>query len=282
MATVKQWITNLYDETTLPPTKVYRKVPGKENTPAIEFTKAPRTTFLGTSSYEWLLPNLSRVDASGGFLARWMIVFAPDIKKRIAFPKESDKALLVPLARRLKRISEMEGSADLSQVVEMYEQWYHQTADRFGDQKNRALAEAFCNRHRDHVLKLAVVFEMSQSGSLQATPRAMKRAIHYAAQMEEGLFKLLETGLDAEGYAVTEMTNCIRQAGNEGLHLSDLTKSYKNVDASLRHKRIQTMTQTGDVRRFTRSTPGRVATILVHREYETEYRKNYPDDKAVA
>jgi hypothetical protein len=78
---VKQWIANLYDETTLPSSKIYRNVAGRQNTSPIIFAEAPRTSFIGTSSYEWLIPSLEIVDASGGFLARWLIVFVPEIQR---------------------------------------------------------------------------------------------------------------------------------------------------------------------------------------------------------
>jgi len=277
-AGVKQWITNLYDETAPPPSKVYRKVEGKKGTPPIEFLVPPRASFVGTSSYEWLIQNLSRVDASGGFLARWMITFLPDIKKRIPIPPESDSSLLEPLAARLKQISSQEGTADLSRVLDMYEAWYIETADRFDKHPNRSLATAFWNRHRDHLLKLAVIFELSKSGTLRVTVASMKRAIYYASKLERGLLQLLETGLDGESYELGRMIDFVRQGGCDGVLASELTNAFKNMDGRLRYSRTRTLLDGGDFCAFTRKTPGRPATVFVHKDYVPEYKKTHPDD----
>ena len=199
-AGVKPWITDLYDETTPPPSKIYRRVPGRKNTPSIEFKRAPRTTFVATSSREWLLQNLSRVDSTGGFLARWMHIHVTGTSKRIPIPSPSDKRLIPALAAQLRKVSQLEGTADLSAVQDVYVRWYEETAKKFERQPNQDIAQAYWNRHRDHLLKLAVLFEMSRSGSLKVSVSSMKRAIAYAEQVQDSLFKIFPTGFEREGY----------------------------------------------------------------------------------
>jgi hypothetical protein len=208
-----------------------------------------------------------------------MIVFAPDIKKRIALPRKSDPALLQPLARRIQEVSKLDGKADLSKVLDVYEKWYSNTSDRFDNHSSRALAAAFWNRHRDHVLKLAVIFEMSKSGSLDVTVASMKRAIWYAGQLETGLFKLLETGLDAEGYELTRMIDFVRKGEVDGVPVSKLTGAFKNVDGALRYKRVRTLLDSGEMFAFLRSTPGRSLGLYVHKDYRDKHRQKYPEDK---
>jgi len=138
-AGVKPWITDLYDETTPPPSKIYRKIANREGTPPIEFKVAPRTTFIATSSFEWLMQNLTRVDSTGGFLARWMHMHSSRKNKHIAIPEPSDKKLVPVLAKRLDKVAELEGTADLSVVEKMYKKWYDDTATSLSNSRIRIL-----------------------------------------------------------------------------------------------------------------------------------------------
>jgi hypothetical protein len=277
-ASVKPWITDLYDETTPPPSKIYRKIPNRKGTPPIEFKVAPRTTFIATSSFEWLMQNLTRVDSTGGFLARWMHVHSSQKKKNIPIPKSSNKKLIPVLAKRLGKVAELKGTADLSAVKKMYVDWYEETAKRFEQQPNQDIAQAYWNRHRDHVLKLVVLFEMSSSGSLKVSRESMKRAMAYASRIENSLFKILPTGFEREGYELDRMIQFVRKTGAAGVNWSDFTREFKNMDAGQRVKRLGTLLEGKDLYRFSRTTRGRAAQILIHWEYLEAYKKEHPDD----
>jgi hypothetical protein len=277
-AGVKPWITDLYDETTPPATKIYRKIPDREGTPPIEFKVAPRTTFVATSSFEWLMQNLTRVDSTGGFLARWMQLHVTQKNKTIPIPRPSDKNLIPALAKRLRQVAELEGTADLSAVKEMYIQWYEDTAKRFERQPNQEIAQAYWNRHRDHLLKLAVLFEMSRTGTLKISVLSVKRAITYAARIEASLFEIFPTGFEREGYEQARMLQYVGRTAAQGTHWSDFTREFKNMDAGQRVKRLRTLIEGKDLYRFYRTTTGRPAWILVHRDYVDEYTRQHPDD----
>jgi hypothetical protein len=277
-AGVKPWITDLYDETTPPPNKIYRRIPGRKNTPTIEFKVAPRTTFIATSSFEWLLQNLSRVDSTGGFLARWMHIHITGKSKRIPIPLPSDKKLIPVLAARLRQVAELEGTADCSCVRDLYVDWYDETARRFEQQPNQDIAQAYWNRHRDHLLKLAVLFEMSRSGTLKVSPGSMKRAIAYAEQIESSLFKIFPTGFEREGYELERMMQLVKKAGAEGINWSEFTRAFKNMDSGQRIRRLGTLLEGHDLHRFSRSTKGRNAWVLVHKECHDDYKNNHPED----
>jgi len=277
-AGVKPWITDLYDETTPPPSKIYRKIPRKKGTPDIKFDVAPRTTFIATSSFAWLMQNLTRVDSTGGFLARWMHMHSSKKDRLIPIPEHSDKKLIPSLAKRLGQVAKLEGTADFTAVEKMYVEWYEKTAKRFAEQPNQDIAQAYWNRHRDHLLKLAVLFEMSESGMLKVTPGAMKRAMIYAARIERSLFSVLTTGFEREGYELERMIQYVRSKGVDGVSTSVFTSEFKNVDASLRAKRVSTLLQSGDLRRFERRTPGRSANIVVHADFVEEHKRKYTED----
>lgn len=258
--------------------EIYRRIPGRDGTPEIKFDAAPRTTFIATSSFEWLMQNLTRVDSTGGFLARWMHIHSSKKGKLIPIPKPSDKRLMPSLAQHLQQVAKLKGTGDFSGVEKMYVQWYEKTARRFEKQRNQDIAGAYWNRHRDHFLKLAVLFEMSQSGTIKVTPQAMKRAMGYAAGIEAALFKLLPTGFEREGYELDRMTQFVRKAGVDGVNISDFTAEFKNMDAHQRDKRRKTLVEGKDLYCFSRSTAGRSANVLVHHDFLADYRREHTAD----
>src|SRR5262249_4415416 len=92
---------------------------------------------------------------------------------------------------------------------------------RFSEQPNRALADAYFNRHRMHILKLAVVYEVSRSLSLQVSQDAWARAVQTAASLEDVIFGLLPTAMSKAGHALDRMAALIHSAGANGLRMSE-------------------------------------------------------------
>jgi len=71
----KEWLTDRYDNPRVPEAVCY-KVTGmaQRDTPPIQFSQAPRTNILATSSEEWFFSSLLEEDSTGGFLPRWLLV----------------------------------------------------------------------------------------------------------------------------------------------------------------------------------------------------------------
>ena len=275
---VKQWLTNLYDETAPPANKIYRNTGKKKNTPPIEFKEAPRTNFIASSSSDWLMANLTTVDSTGGFLARWIHVHAQGKRKLIPKPRPSNKRVEAPLASRLRQVSQLKGEADLSDVEGLYETWYMETAKRFDAQPNQDVAQAYFNRHRNHVLKLAVLFEMSCTGTLKVTLTSMKRALDFARRVENHIFRLLPTGFEKVGHELGKMLELVGQAKTAGLLLSDFTQAFKNLPAYQRNDRLRTLLDARDIYCFRRPTAGRAASVLVHKDSLQGYKAGHADE----
>jgi hypothetical protein len=178
-------------------------------------------------------------------------------------------------------ISDLRGAADISDILPYYDNWYYGAKKRFAAQPNRGLAEAYFNRHRVHILKLAVIYEASRSASLRPTEASWRRAERAASWLENTIFSLLSTGLNAEGYAVKKMEDRILKAGADGLTLTDLTRAFQHDVLRQRHDRLSTLRAAGVVRTFQRKTPGRNLSILVHREFAADYQAKYPEDQAI-
>jgi hypothetical protein len=275
-AGAKEWLTNCFDESRIPDATVYRQTGKKSDTPTIFFDQAPRINLLATSSYDWFISSLEEQDSTGGFIPRWLIIQLDDPTKLVPIPQETDQTLIAPLAEHLRKASNLEGEADLSLVQEMFITWYEETHKRFSEQPNKALAMPFFNRMRTNILKLALVFEVSRSGSLQVSHEAMSRAIEFALKLEQTLFALLPTGMNKEGSEIEKIAGRVKAAGVDGLSQSDLTRAFQSMKARERDDRIKTLLEAGTIIQFYKKTPGRTGVILVHRDWLEQHRIKFP------
>lgn len=266
-ATVKEWLTDRYDNFSVPPAFRYRVKGTDQDTPSIEFMQPPRINILATSSDEWFFQNLAQEDSTGGFLARWMIVRADGPRRDVAIPLVPDPSLIAPLAARLTQIAQLKGEADLLAIQPNYEKWYTDTKRRFESQPNRALAMAYFNRHRGHILKLALVFEVSQSGTLKVSTAAWERAVEFAGQIEKCIFDMLPTGMSAAGYDLQKIEDRIRQAGPKGISQNDLTRGFQAMNPKDREQKVNTLIDAGRIYRGADSTGGRPKTWYRHADF---------------
>jgi hypothetical protein len=192
-----------------------------------------------------------------------------------------DAKLLLPLISSLSKIDQLRGDADLLDILPYYEQWYVAARKRFASQPNQALAGPYFNRHRVHILKLAVIYEASRSVSLRPTETSWKRAERAAAWLEETIFSLLGTGMNAEGFALKKMEERIQAASADGMAMAEFTRAFQHEDPRRRQGRLVTLKHGDAIFTFYRPTPGRGATILVHRSYLDDYQVKNPKDKLI-
>jgi hypothetical protein len=264
---VKEWITDRYDNLREPSSITYRQTGKKSDTPPIEFHEAPRMNILATSSSDWFLNSLEQADTTGGFVARWLPMRVDKSDRLIPKPVSPNREFLTTLVERLKSISKLRGDADLSQVEHLYEEWYRDAHPRFAGQPNSALAMPFFNRLRGEVLKLAVIFEVSQSGALKVTEDALKRAIAVVSEAEKTIVEFLPSGMSREGSEVEKMAERIRSAGPAGISKSDLTRAFQHVKRRDRDERLDTLGASGRVQMATKKTTGRPVQIYIHEDY---------------
>jgi hypothetical protein len=265
--TAKEWLTDRYDNFQTPPPFRYRVTGKKGDTPTIEFSQAPRINILATSSDDWFFRNLEEEDSAGGFLARWMILRAEPTGRDIPIPKAPDSSLVAPLARRLAQIGQLNGQANLSAIETRYDSWYRETKRRFEAQSNPALAGVYFNRHRGLVLKLAVIFEASRSGTLKVSVEAWERAVEFAGQVERTIFQMLPTGMSAAGYGLQKIEDRIRRAGPTGITQNEFTRCFQSMNAKEREQKLQTLIEAGRIHRVSESSGGRPKTLYRHADF---------------
>ncbi len=281
-AGVKEWITNLYDENSKPADVLYRKK-GKEDTPPIVFHTAPRINILATSTPDWLMSNLAQEDTTGGFIPRWLPVKLVGSGKAVPIPKALDVTLASELTARLKKINLLRGSVELSdEVNRLYEEWYLATKKRFEEQPNPDLALPFFNRLRNQLLKLAVVYEVASTCSLDVSTAAMRKAIALVRRVEETIYDLLKTGMSSHGATLVRIEERIKAKKQHGISKSELTRAFQYLDSRERLHAIATLRNAGTVELFHKGTAGRTAELYVHRDYVALYKEEAGEEGKAA
>ena len=266
-AGVKEWITDRYDNLRVPDSVAYRTTGKKSDTPPIEFTESPRINILATSSIDWFVNSLEQADTTGGFVPRWLPKQVGKPDRLIPKPKPTNQELVPVLTERLKSISNLKGDADLAEIEDLFDTWYTDTHGRFYSQSNVSLAAPFFNRLRAEVLKLAVVYEVSESGQLQVTERAFARAVDAASDAEKTIFELLRTGMNREGSELEKMAEKIRASGEKGVSKTELTRAFQHVKSRDRDDRLRTLIESGRIRMAKRETSGRPAHSYIDASY---------------
>ncbi len=264
---VKGWMTDRYDNLKKPEPIVYRKTGKKSDTPPIVFDQAPRINILATSSSDWFVNNLEQSDALGGFIPRWLPKDIGKSDRVIPKPVAPDPNLLQALSDKLRSISNLEGYADLSAVEAAYGRWYTEAKERFGKQPNSSLADPFFHRLRNELLKLAVIFEASQSGTIVVTHEAFDRATAAVSDAEQTIFKLLPSGMTREGSELERVAEKIRSAGPEGISRAALTRAFQHIKQKDRDERIRTLMEAGRIRASREQTAGRFAEVFIHQDH---------------
>jgi hypothetical protein len=264
---LKKWITDRYDERHLPEDVTYRRKGNGGDTPPIIFDRAPRINFLAGSSEAWFFQRLETDDTTGGFIPRWIIMRADGPHRTVPIPRELDAQLGEVLVGDLQRIAALTGEADLGDIIGEYAAWYHAAQERFLSHQNRELASAFWNRHRMHILKLAVVYEAASSFSLQVSRRSWDQAVATARHLEDVIFSMLDTGMNRQGHELDTVEKWFREGGAAGRTRSEFTLKYRNGNPVVRDGWLKTMQDSGTIVPVERKTGGRTADVFYHRDF---------------
>jgi hypothetical protein len=136
----------------------------------------------------------------------------------------------------------------------------------------------FWNRYRQHVLKLAAIYEMATSGSLTVSPDSMKRAFETGNWIEANIFELIGSSFTNEGIESQSLEDYIGEGKHEGRSTSYLHTAYRSEERPKLHGRINMLLEAELVFAFLRKTSGRPATYYVHARYLDTYKHAYPKD----
>jgi hypothetical protein len=263
---LKGWLIDRYDDTDPPNNRTYRQTGSGKNTPPIIFLDPHRTNIVATSSDGWFFKNMNTDDSSGGFLPRWTLNRL-GVRRDVSTPSAFDLRKQSVLIEYLKRIDGIRGNADISRILPYYdnEAWYVPTKKRFESQTGSTLGEAYFNRHRVHVFKLAVIYEVARSGSMVVSREAWERAIATARRLEKILFDLLGTGMSERGWEISSVEEKIRNAGPGGIRQWKLNRMFRGTKDLEKHKKV--LVDEGTIRPVELQTGGRTATVYLHQDH---------------
>jgi hypothetical protein len=283
-----EWLTNCYDETERPDDKHYRETADPDDqTPSIEYEEAPRISIVALTAESAFYRNADGEQVTGGFLARWMPVIISDLSREVSRPVAANPLLIPPLVEKLKQIASLRGEMDISQVAEMYDNWYRETKRRFEQHSNQEFVDPFWRRHRNHLWKLAGVYELATSGELIIRPESMQRAIAMCRELEKNIFRLVQTNFSPEGVKAQNLEKFVRDAGPSGRKQYEVFEYLTDIPRLQAEDRIRMLMLRERVFWFKRKNPngraGRQPLVMVHADHLDEHtRLHAATDEAIA
>jgi hypothetical protein len=249
---LEQWLTERYDTYSIPKTQ-----------DGAHLKHSARMNILASCSPGWFLENFDPAPDRDCLLARWHLL--PGISGDIPNAGTPDEDEAKSLGKELRRISFVYGNADTTAVDHDYRDWWSAAQERFRARR----AWASFPYHRKVVLKLAVLYEAATSYGVRVSKESWDHAVAIAGKMEESLFAVLDSAPHAQvENPLTRIEERIRSAGKAGLPRSAYTRIFQRWRD--RDSQLQALIDSGKVREENRSTRGRPARFLVHRDFWDE------------
>lgn len=185
MAGIKEFLSDLYD------CPDFKKRILKKDTYTIE---EPYINILTATTLEWFLRSIGESDIMGGFLARFIFIVATKKEKKplIAFPELPDDEKLNKFLLHLDFANCMKGEATFDdECKDLYKKWITSHEEAIDKLNFNQTISGFFGRLGTTCLKLAVIFQISETQKIHVKANAMKRAINFVEQLKENIYKLL-------------------------------------------------------------------------------------------
>lgn len=146
-------------------------------------------TMMGGITPELMKSHLPATSAGGGFLGRFILVFADHRGQYIDDPRFIEKDLVLggKLIDDLKDISLIKGEYELTpSYLKPFKKWALETYKNPPFQ-GHYLFNGYNTRRRTHLQKLSMLFAASESNSLQLTERHFNRALDAIKKVEANM-----------------------------------------------------------------------------------------------
>ena len=185
MAGIKEFLSDLYD------CPDFKKRILKKDTYTIE---EPYINIYTATTLEWFLRSIGESDIMGGFLARFIYIVATKEEKKplIAFPEIPDDEKLNKFLKYLDHANCLQGEATFDdESMDIYKKWLAQHEDSIDKLNFNQIISGFFTRLGTTCLKLAVIFQISETLKIHVKANAMKRAINFVEKLKENVYKLL-------------------------------------------------------------------------------------------
>jgi len=195
MAGIKEFLSDLYD------CPDFKKRILKKDTYIIE---EPYINILTATTLEWFLRSIGESDIMGGFLARFIYIVATKKEKKplIAFPELPDDDKLNKFLYLLDYANCVKGEVTFyDESKDIYKKWITSHEEAIDKLNFNQTISGFFGRLGTTCLKLAVIFQISETQKIHVKANAMKRAINFVELLKENIYKLL---LDKIGFSREE------------------------------------------------------------------------------
>jgi len=122
-------------------------------------------SILGASTPKWLGTMMPEEVYTGGFMSRFNLVLLPEhFDKRIWEPKKPEPALRSKIKKGMEAFSNLEGEMKLtSEANKWMTKWYEESPR---EREHEEILEAFYSRKPEHILRLAMLLEVTGIGKL--------------------------------------------------------------------------------------------------------------------
>lgn len=219
-------------------------------------------SIIGTSTLDWINENLSHEQSQKGFWPRFLFVTARHRKKFMAEPHKPTQEERALMAYKLKEFSTISGEMALSEEAKsLFAAWQ---ADRDRDGLTHALGEAFIKyvaRYQAYVIKVAMLYEISQTFSLTISGYSMQVAINFVNWTLDQLAYLFthEIAFDQDDAKLQKITNLILK--HPGITSKEISKR-AHLMADKLERYMKTLVFRGQVRQETRVNKNHTTSVL--------------------
>jgi len=175
--------------------------------------------------------------------------------------RKADPSLIPPLVERLKLISRLEGAMDISDVTTLYDSWYIETSKRFKALPDQELVQPFWHRHRNHLWKVAAVYELATTGQMKLTEEAMFRAIQTCRMLEKNIEELTATNFSDDSVKLGKIVELVHKGGVNGVSRRDVFEHMNEARREVAENRVVVLLQREKVFAFKKNDEGTASEV---------------------
>jgi hypothetical protein len=228
---LKADLTSIFDSSTM-------KRQTKSETQEI---KDSALTILSATTISWM--QLKKEDFKGGFFARFLYMpahFTMDDWKGLVTHR--DAVARQELIDWMRKLAELEGDIDLSDVKDKINEWLRHHDERVFIKDPNSDLDGFYSRAGTLVIKLAILFEISHSSALVITEQSADNAIALVEYLERSLETVIQ-GKMFENKVTKDVDKLVEYLGRNNGKL-DRTTIAKNMH--LTKKQLDEVVTTGE------------------------------------
>lgn len=206
----------------------------------VEYLHNVVLNLLGASTPDWLRRSVPSDAAGGGFMSRFMFVYAESLDKVITIPKITPELAQAysNLTHDLSMIRELRGEFKMtSEAFKFYDEWYQKWMKKMG-----RFAGYEAKKHT-YVIKIAMILSACESDLLILEKRHIESALECLSEIEPGMKEVTGAIFISPGGEVAErVLDEISRSGSQGATRDKLIHAlWRYTNAEELNKAIDTL-----------------------------------------